>query len=200
MRYIWPTENLLTVNMVSQLQIPRSQNQSRSARFKSNSWLHAIEGTIQVFTSPHRSFFTHVMVQAMRIAGQGNAVLVTQFLKGGIDQGFEQPMQLGQGLEWVRADISRCLKTDDATDEERAAIAQLWQHTEAVVMQGRYSMVVLDELSLAIQWGLIAETSVLQLLKDRPPQVDVILTGPDMPEALLAIADQVTEFRRHFLP
>ncbi|MEM0979616.1 MAG: cob(I)yrinic acid a,c-diamide adenosyltransferase, partial [Cyanobacteria bacterium P01_H01_bin.58] len=71
--------------------------------------------------------------------------------------------------------------------------------TENVVMQGRYSMVVLDELSLAMKFGLIAEADVLQLLQRRPSQVDVILTGPEMPEALLAIADQVTEFRRNFM-
>ena len=185
--------------MVSQLRVSRSQPQGQSSRLKSHPWLHAIEGTVQVFTSPHRSFFTNVMVQAMRVAGQGNAVLITQFLKGGIGQGIEHPMQFGQGLEWFRADIGRCLTTDDATDEEQQAITQLWQHTEAVVMQGRYSLVVLDELSLAMQFGLISEASVLQFLKNRPPQVDAILTGPDMPDSLLAIADQVTEFRRHFL-
>jgi cob(I)alamin adenosyltransferase len=51
-----------------------------------------------------------------------------------------------------------------------------------------------------LQLGLISEDSVLNLLQKRPSQVDVILTGPEMPESLLAIADQVTEFRRHFIP
>ena len=140
------------------------------------------------------------MVQALRVAGQGKSVLITQFLKGGIHQGTEHPMQFGQGLEWIRADIHRCLQADDVTEAEHAAIEQLWQHTQEAVMQNRYSMVVLDELSLAIQFNLVSEASVLQLLKERPSQVDVILTGPDMPESLLAIADQVTEFRRHLLP
>ncbi len=139
------------------------------------------------------------MVQALQIAGQGKSVLIAQFLKGGIQQGIECPMQFGQGLEWVRADIQRCLRTDDATEAEQAAIADLWQHTQSGTMQGRYSMVVLDELSLAIQLGVISEASVLRFLEERPSQVDVILTGPAMPESLLAIADQVTEFRRHLL-
>lgn len=134
----------------------------------------------------------------MRVAGQGQAVLVAQFLKGGIQQGVDCPMQFGQGLEWVRADIERSLKSQDATAEERTAIADLWRYVDVTLMQGRYSLVVLDELSLAIQFGLISEAAVLALLKERPLQVDVILTGPEMPDALLAIADQVTEFRRHF--
>lgn len=187
--------------MVSQLRAPVPHPvPERPTRASDHPWLHAIEGSIQVFTSPHRSFFTNVMVQAMRVAGQGHAVLIVQFLKGGIRQGVDQPMLFGQGLEWLRPDIQRALRKDDATTEESDAIAKLWHHTQAVAMQGRHALVVLDELSLAIRLGLIAEASVLAFLEQRPPQVDVILTGPDMPDALLAIADQVTEFRRHFLP
>jgi len=187
--------------MVSQLRAPFPPSvPERSALPQEHPWLHAIAGTIQVFTSPHRTFFANVMVQAMQVAGQGHSVLISQFLKGGIRQGVERPMQFGQGLEWLRPDIQRSLKTPDATPEEQAAIAHLWHHTEATAMQGKYSLVVLDELSLAIQLGLIAEDAVLHFLQQRPSQVDVVLTGPDMPESLLAIADQVTEFLRHFLP
>ncbi|MBF2034475.1 MAG: P-loop NTPase family protein [Leptolyngbyaceae cyanobacterium T60_A2020_046] len=186
--------------MVSQLRAPRPQPPHRRTVLATHPLLRTLAGTVQVFTAPHRSFFPNVMVQAMRIAGQGNVVLVVQFLKGGIAQGADQPMQFGQNLEWIRADVARCIHDDLVSGEERAAIADLWHHTQAVITQGRYALVVLDELSLAIQFGLIAEADVLTFLQERPPQVDVILTGPEMPEALLAIADQVTEFRRQFLP
>ncbi|MBD0266944.1 MAG: P-loop NTPase family protein [Cyanobacteria bacterium Co-bin8] len=162
--------------------------------------LQTVEGTVQVFTSAHRSFFTNVMVQALRTAGQGTPVLVVQFLKGGIGQGADQPMQLGQNLDWVRSDMAHCVHTSDVTDEDRIAIQDLWQHTQRVVQQGRYALVVLDELSLAMTYGLIAEAEVLHFLKQRPPQVDVVLTGPAMPDSILEVADQVTQFRRNFLP
>ena len=67
-------------------------------------------------------------------------------------------------------------------------------------MQGEYDLVVLDELSLAINFGLIAETEVLAFLKQRPSHVDVILTGPEMPQAILDVADQITELRRSHQP
>ena len=187
--------------MVSQLRTPLTHPvPDRPARIIEHPWLQAVAGTVQVFTSPHRTFFTNVMVQAMRVAGQGHSVLISQFLKGGIRQGVEQPMLFGQGLEWLRPDIQRSLQQGDATADEQAAIAQLWQHTETAAMQGRYALVVLDELSLAMQLNLISEDAVLNFLQQRPSQVDVILTGPEMPESVLAIADQVTEFRRHFIP
>jgi cob(I)alamin adenosyltransferase len=59
---------------------------------------------------------------------------------------------------------------------------------------------VLDELSLAINFGLIAEAEVLHFLEHRPSQIDIILTGPEMPPAILEIADQITELRRSHRP
>lgn len=157
---------------------------------------HAIEGLVQVFTCAHRSFFTNVMAQSMQIAGQGTPVLVVQFLKGGIGQGHLRPVQLGQNLDWLRCDLPRCITSAELEAHELEALQALWQHTQTVVNAGRYALVVLDELSLAIKLGLIAEAEVLAFLQNRPMQVDVILTGPDMPPAILEIADQITELRR----
>jgi cob(I)alamin adenosyltransferase len=161
--------------------------------------LQTVEGTVQVFTSVHRSFFTNVMVQALRIADQGKAVLVVQFLKGGIHQGPNQPMQLGQNLEWIRCDMPHCIHGSKVEPTTQQAVTDLWAHTQAVVHKGRYGLVVLDELSLAVNYNLIPAPEVVDFLRQRPPQIDVILTGPDMPEILLNVADQVTEFRRNFL-
>jgi len=55
---------------------------------------------------------------------------------------------------------------------------------------------VLDELGLAVELGYLQEAEVLAALEQRPSHLDVILTGPSMPSALLAMADQVTQLRR----
>lgn len=185
--------------MVSQLKVSSFPQPPKSSVVR-HPLLQTVEGTVQVFTSAHRSFFTNVMVQALRTAGQGTSVLVVQFLKGGIGQGADHPMQLGQNLDWIRSNIAHCAHTSEISDDDREAILDLWEHTQRVVQQGRYALVVLDELSLALSYQLIPEAEVLQFLKQRPPQVDVVLTGPEMPDAILAVADQVTEFRRNFLP
>jgi cob(I)alamin adenosyltransferase len=151
---------------------------------------------MQVFTTSHRSFFTSVMAQALRIAGQGTPVLVVQFLKGGINQGHEHPIQLGQNLDWIRCDLPRYIDTPHLDEAEACSLLELWQHTQKVVCQGKYSLVVLDELSLAINFGLIPQDEVLAFLEKRPSHVDIILTGPEMPQALLDVADQITEIRR----
>ncbi|MEL7050690.1 MAG: P-loop NTPase family protein [Cyanobacteria bacterium J06588_5] len=161
--------------------------------------LSTIEGTVQVFTSKHRTFFTNVMVQAMRVAEQGLPVLVVQFLKGGIGQGPENPMSMGQNLDWVRCGSPTCIKDPNVDDATRAAVQELWTHTQLAVRGGVYGLIVLDELSLAIDFGLISENEVLTLIRDRPSHVEIIFTGPQMPESLLDVADQVTQFRRNYI-
>ncbi|NEQ53009.1 MAG: P-loop NTPase family protein [Leptolyngbya sp. SIO3F4] len=161
-------------------------------------FLQAIEGSLRVFTSVHRSFFTNVMVQALRSADQGVSVLVAQFLKGGIDQGPANMTQMGQNLDWVRCGYSGCIF--ETTNDAQADVRELWDYVRSVVQDEKYSLVMLDELSLAIDYGLIPEAEVLNLLDQRPPQMDIILTGPKMPYSILSMADQVTEFRREFLP
>jgi cob(I)alamin adenosyltransferase len=178
--------------MVSQVEAPPLHPRHSSIR--------SVEGLVQVFTGTHRSFFTNVMAQALRIAGQGTPVLVVQFLKGGIAQGFQHPVQLGQNLDWVRCNLPRCIDTPLLDPEEVQALMELWHHTQEVVLRGHYELVVLDELSLAINFGLIEETAVLGFLAKRPRHVDIILTGPDMPRSLLDMADQITELRRSHQP
>lgn len=159
---------------------------------------YAVDGLIQVFTSPRRSFFTAVMAQALTLAGQGTPVLVVQFLKGGINMGPDQPVRLGQNLDWLRCNLNRCLDiADTITPKEYQAAQELWHYTCEVVKQGKYRFVVLDELSLAIQLGLIPEQEVIDLLEQRPRSLDMILTGPEMPGAILNLADQITQLRRN---
>ncbi|TVP61290.1 MAG: P-loop NTPase family protein [Nodularia sp. (in: Bacteria)] len=178
--------------MVAQLETP-SVNSTLSLPYP-------VEGLVQVFTSTQRNFFTDVIAQSLRIAGQGTPVLLVQFLKGGIRQGQERPIQLGQNLDWIRCDLPRCIDTPHLEAAEHQALQKLWQHTQQVVGESKYSLVVLDELSLAINFGLIPETEVLEFLAQRPPHVDIILTGTQMPNSLLDIADQITEIRRSHQP
>ncbi len=174
--------------MVAQLQTPKLN--------LTHSLPYTVQGLVQVFTGPHRCFFTSVMAQALRIAGQGAPVLAVQFLKGGINQGHQHPVRLGQNLDWVRCDLSRCIDKADLDELETRSIAQLWEYVQKAVRSGSYALIILDELSLAVNLGLIPEAEVLALIDSKPQDLDIILTGPSMPPAILDIADQVTEIRR----
>ncbi|MBE9185293.1 P-loop NTPase family protein [Microcoleus sp. LEGE 07076] len=173
--------------MVAQLQTP-TLNLTHSLPYR-------VEGLVQVFTAPHRCFFTSVMAGSLRIAGQGSRVLAVQFLKGGINQGHQHPVRLGQNLDWVRCDLPRCIDKADLDELEMRSVEQLWQYVQNTVREGCYALVILDELSLAVNLGLIPEAEVLALIDSKPHNLDLILTGPSMSAAFLDVADQVTEIR-----
>ena len=163
------------------------------------------EGLLQIHTAPHRGSFSGVLSQALRAAGLGSRVLVCQLLKGGVDQGVEGSQLLCGRLQWLRPATPLCLErsADQLTEvsrEERSTIRQavrdIWIYSRDQLLQGRVDQVVLDELGLAIELGYVPLAEVLDTVERRPPHLDVIVSGPAIPAALMAMADQVTELRR----
>lgn len=160
------------------------------------------EGLVQVHTAPFRGSFSGVFSQALRSAGLGSRVLISQFLKGGVDQGIEHSVWLCGRLQWLRPAVAACLaepaRAESGSAEDRDAVRAVWDYTRAQLLGGELDQLVLDELGLAVELGYLSATDVIAALEQRPPHLDVILTGPCMPAALLAMADQVTQLRRGF--
>jgi cob(I)alamin adenosyltransferase len=152
---------------------------------------------MQVVTSPSRGFYADILAQALRIAGQGKPTLVVQFFQGGIRQGVNYPRQLVQNLDWLRCNLERNIdpQTTKLTDAETEAVLELWQYVKDAIATGRYDLFVLDELNLIFELGLVPEAEVLQVLKSRPHQVELILTGANMPTSAIDCADLVTQRR-----
>jgi cob(I)alamin adenosyltransferase len=156
------------------------------------------EGLLQVHTAPFRGSFATVLSQALRTAGLGSRVLVSQFLKGGVDQGVAASPWLCGRLRWLRPAVPACLN-ESATECEQGvvdAVHQVWAFSRDRLLEASVDLLVLDELGLAIELGFIDRDEVLEVLERRPAQMDVILTGPAMGPELMAMADQVTQLRR----
>lgn len=162
--------------------------------------LVAPEGQLQVHTAPYRGSFSTVFSQALRAAGLGSRVMVVQFLKGGVDQGPERRLSLCGRLDWLRPAVPGCLG-EPAESQQPAvknAVEALWQVCRDSLLAAELDQLVLDELGLAIALGYLKEEEVQATLQRRPGSVDVIVTGPAIPEFLMGLADQVTELRRGF--
>ncbi|MEB3234701.1 MAG: cob(I)yrinic acid a,c-diamide adenosyltransferase [Cyanobacteriota bacterium] len=161
------------------------------------------EGLLQVHTAPFRGSVPTVLSQALRAAGLGSRVLIGQFLKGGVDQGVGRAPTLCGRLQWMRPAMAVCVDGPAAADDaaalaQRQAIVEVWHHCREQLLAGAVDLMVLDELGLAIAYGYLDLETVLATLEQRPAQMDVILTGPAMPDSLMAMADQVTQLRRGF--
>ncbi|MFN9547891.1 MAG: cob(I)yrinic acid a,c-diamide adenosyltransferase [Cyanobacteriota bacterium] len=186
---------------------PRNEAASRSLRLLQSPAPHLPpqpEGLLQIHTAPHRGSFSSVLSQALRAAGLGSRVLVCQLLKGGVAQGVEGSQMLCGRLRWLRPATPLCLglsADQQALDPEEAArilqaVRDVWIFSREQVLEGRLDQLVLDELGLAIELGYLPLEEVVTTLEQRPPHLDVIVTGPAVPAALMAMADQITELRR----
>ena len=110
------------------------------------------EGLLQVHTAPFRGSFSGVFSQALRSAGLGSRVLISQFLKGGVEQGLERSVWLCGRLQWLRPAVASCLAQPAATDEVgRAEREGLWWYYLDDGLYGSYSGQLFDHARYPIE-------------------------------------------------
>ncbi len=153
------------------------------------------KGLLMVFTGDGKGKTTAALGMALRAVGHGIKVCVIQFIKGPGHCGeraaakrFSGLMEFhvtGRGFTWASDDIQK----------DRSAAREGWDQACAVIADGRYGMVILDELTYLIQYGFLTEAAVLAALGQRPGGQHVVITGRNASEGLLAAADLVTEMR-----
>jgi cob(I)alamin adenosyltransferase len=159
-------------------------------------------GLLLVYTGQGKGKTTAALGLVFRALGRGMRVAVVQFIKGRWKTGerlFAEtlaetftatPPQLtflvmGRGFTWESDDLSR----------DRAAAEAAWRAAAALIAGGEQQVVVLDELTYVLNYGFVPVADVLEALRARPPHVHVVVTGRNAPEALLALADLVTDMR-----
>ncbi len=117
---------------------------------------------------------------------------VVQFIKSGRWRTGEEAMLRQLGVDWFTAGDGFSWESDDL-DESQAKAVAAWSFTRELIQAGSHRMIMLDEISYPINWGWIDVAEVQQVLRDRPAEVSVFLTGREMPEAVVEVADTVTE-------
>ena len=149
-------------------------------------------GLVLVHTGRGKGKSTAAFGLALRAHGRGKAVRIYQFMKVpsarfGEHRAFAQlgvPIEgLGDGFSWKSRDL-----------EHSAELARAgWARAEATIRAGAHFLVVLDEITYPLRYGWLELAPVLACLRERPPGVNVLLTGRDAPQELIELADTVTE-------
>jgi cob(I)alamin adenosyltransferase len=142
---------------------------------------------IRLIDTPADQFCTEVVADALKLAGTGERVLIVQLLKGGIRQGHDQVVNLAQNLDWVRCNLIRNIVIADLNDLELHNFQQLWKHVRNAAKLGKYSLLILDDLSLAIELGLINIEAATDFLTTIPADLEIILTGTNSHPAILEL-------------
>ncbi len=152
-------------------------------------------GLIVVNTGDGKGKSTAAFGLALRAHGRGKAVKIFQFMKVptarfGEHRMFDQigiPIEgLGDGFSWKSQDL-----------EHSAQLAREgWQKARAAILGGGYFMILLDELTYPLIYGWLPLEHVLQPLRERPPNVHVVITGRRCPPEIIELADTVTEMTK----
>jgi len=152
-------------------------------------------GLVQVYTGDGKGKTTAALGLAMRAVGHGYRVLIVQFMKTGEPYGESRSFHHLPGLE-LRSFARSCLINADHPEPEDFRFAEeALQFVKERTMSGEYDVVILDEVSIAVKWGLVDPMRVVDLVKGRPPGVEMVLTGRYAPPEFLEMADLITEMR-----
>ncbi len=161
----------------------------------------AEKGLLIVHTGPGKGKSTAAFGLMLRMIGYGRKTAVVQFIKGAWDTGERRILEqfgplvrwhtMGEGFTWETQDRAR----------DVAACRAAWARARELLADPDLSLLVLDELNIALRYEYLSLDEVLAALAARPPLMHVVVTGRNAKPALVEAADLVTEMtaaKHHF--
>jgi cob(I)alamin adenosyltransferase len=152
------------------------------------------QGVLLVLTGNGKGKSSSAFGMLARALGHGMQVGVVQFIKGSFSTGEEAFFRrfpevryhvMGEGFTWETQDRERDLK----------AAAEAWGRAKQLLADPEVSLVVLDELNIALKYQYVDLDELLEALCNRPDMQHVVVTGRGAPQALIDAADTVTEMQ-----
>jgi cob(I)alamin adenosyltransferase len=155
-------------------------------------------GLLIVYSGNGKGKTTAALGMALRALGRGWQVLMIQFGKGSWHYAeLETAKRLAPDFQVIPMGKGFYKILDDhfSEAEHRAAAERALAYSRARMLSGKYDLLILDEISGAVSSGLLKLTDVVELVKDKPEDLTLVLTGRNAPPELIERADLVTEMR-----
>ncbi|UCZ56563.1 cob(I)yrinic acid a,c-diamide adenosyltransferase [Desulfurispirillum indicum] len=156
-------------------------------------------GYVQIYTGNGKGKTTAALGLALRCVGAGYRVYLGQFIKTADTSEAKAIAMLQGGIVHETFGSGRFIM--GAPDEDELARARNGlQRAREALHSGQYRLVILDEIIGAMGAGVLAVEEVVQLIRNRPDSVELVLTGRNVPAPILELADLVTEMvpLRHY--
>lgn len=157
-----------------------------------------MKGMTHIYTGDGKGKTTAALGLALRCAGRGGKALIVQFFKGR-DTGELHTLSQIPAITVLRLekDYGFFHTMDDSSlAEVTARHNALLQQAIDSARQRTCSLLVLDEIISAYNCGAVDCGAVDDLLQNKPPELELVLTGRDAPPAMINAADYVTEMRK----
>ncbi|MHC4623498.1 MAG: cob(I)yrinic acid a,c-diamide adenosyltransferase [Planctomycetota bacterium] len=158
-------------------------------------------GLVQIYTGDGKGKTTAAFGLALRAAGQGNKVLIYQFLKPpSLDIGERFAIELGavrirvESLD-VPWDMSAPFRDQTALAGTKAAIREALERITETAEKRFYDVIILDEIVFCLSKGLVELKQLENIIGKKDRRVEIVLTGRGANDELIALADLVTEMK-----
>ncbi len=149
-------------------------------------------GLLQVYTGDGKGKTTAALGLVMRAWGRGLKVCMIQFMKKGEDYGEILALRKMEGIELYQFGSDRLITKTSLLPEDIVLAHRALALAEDAMASGEYDVVILDEINVALFFGLVTPSEVLSSLRKRRKEVEVILTGRNAPPEIIEEADLVT--------
>ena len=154
------------------------------------------QGHIQVYTGDCKGKTTAALGLALRAVGREMMVCMIQFMKGGGPYGEHLAAQrLAPYLTIIPTGRAGWVDRDNPDSEDRRLAQEALELARQALTGGTYDLVILDEVNGAISFGLLETEQVLELMGQKPTNVELVLTGRNADPRVIDAADLVTEMR-----
>lgn len=159
------------------------------------------KGLVMVITGNGKGKTTSAFGQALRAVGQGYRVFVLQFMKGRKYGEFIAAEKYLPGLTIKMSGLDSFVMRDNPAAIDIEMAQKGVDAARKAIMSGKYNMVILDEINVALDFKLIKLKDVIALIKNKPRSLDLILTGRYAPKEIIKLADTVSvveEVKHHY--
>jgi len=150
-------------------------------------------GLVQIFTGEGKGKTSAALGIVLRALGHGLRVCIIVFMKGDHPYGEWVVLSKMSNVKIARFGLRTFTRPAKVKPEEIEQAEQALAAAREAMLSGDYELVVLDEVNVAVAWKLVELDEVVRLIKDKPPGVELILTGRHADARLVELADLVTE-------